>query len=408
MSENHRNTTRKPEEFLRYRSKRMAAKERNDFEKHLQKDPFAEEAAEGFENIDPGQAEKDLLMLQKRLSKRTYDHRIPWYGIAASVAVLMVIVTVLVVMNKREPAEIAYVPSEQNKVEEKETEVEEIVVQPAMKIPENVSVRTRDKTAKEVVQQKTEAEIPVSDEDISVDNAKEEVKPVEGLKMAEEPYPVFVKEKPQALRNAIVNEAAGKATVIRGRVLSSDDNLPVPGASVVVKGTKYGTVTDTGGNFSLPATGTKNSTLVASMIGMEPAEFKASGDSILEIRLDPSVSDLSEIVVVGYGAAKKNDNEDEYVQTSPEPVGGRTEFDRYIRDNIRRPDTPTSGQRVVVVLDFIVRNNGTIDNIKVVRSPGTNFSDEAIRLLKEGPAWKPATENGNAITDNVRLRIVFR
>jgi RNase H-fold protein (predicted Holliday junction resolvase) len=187
MSENNRNTAGKPEEFLRYRSKRMAAKEKNDFERHLQKDPFAEEAAEGFENIDPGQAEKDLLMLQKRLSKRTSGHRIPWYGIAASVAVLMVIVTVLVLMNKKEPAEIAYVPSAQNKVEEKKPEVEEIVVQPAMKIPENVSVRTREKTAKEVVQQKTEAEIPVSDEVISADNAREEVKPVEGLKMATEP-----------------------------------------------------------------------------------------------------------------------------------------------------------------------------------------------------------------------------
>jgi len=43
-----------------------------------------------------------------------------------------------------------------------------------------------------------------------------------------------------------------------------------------------------------------------------------------------------------------------------------------------------------------------------VRSKGRIYSDEAIRLLKEGPAWKPAIEYGIEKSERVRLRIVFR
>lgn len=340
MSEKHKNIAGKPDEFLQYRRKRMTGKEMNDFERHLQKDPFAEEASEGFENADPDQAERDLLMLRKQITKRTVPHRIPWYGIAASIAVLMILLSVLVVTNKKEPAEIAYAPQVQNKVENEKPAPETKVVPPVKQIPEPAPVKIPEKVSEEVAQNKRVAEIPVSDEVISADNAREEKKPVEGLKMATEPHPVFIKEKAPVLRNAIV--------------------------------------TDT------------------------------SGDTTNEIRLESDISALNEIVVVGYGAAKKKDNEDEYIKIPPEPVGGRTEFDRYIRAYISRPDTATSGQRVVVVLEFTVRNNGLIDSIKVVRSPGRSFSDEAIRLLKEGPAWKPATENGNPVNDKIRLRIVFR
>ena len=93
--------------------------------------------------------------------------------------------------------------------------------------------------------------------------------------------------------------------------------------------------------------------------------------------------------------------------TPPLPVNGRIHFDKYMQDNIRRPDTTTAGQSVVVVLNFLVTTDGKIDSIIVVRSPGKIFSDEAIRMIKEGPEWKPAVKNGKTINDEVRIRIIF-
>ena len=59
-------------------------------------------------------------------------------------------------------------------------------------------------------------------------------------------------------------------------------------------------------------------------------------------------------------------------------------------------------------LSFSVHTDGSIDSIKIIRSPGKIFSDEAIRLLRSGPSWQPAEENGQIIEDQVRLRIVFK
>ncbi len=177
---------------------------------------------------------------------------------------------------------------------------------------------------------------------------------------------------------------------------------------MTIKGTGKTTVTDSGGNFTLGAEEARNKLLVAGFVGMESKEFKAVEDTSLEIKLQPSVSALDEIVVVGYGAKAAEKEGDVGGYTPPLPVHGRADFDNYIHDNLRRPDTATSGQRVVVVLNFTVDTNGKIDSLKVIRSPGKIFSDEAIRLIREGPEWKPAEQNGKAISDEVRIRIVFK
>ena len=91
----------------------------------------------------------------------------------------------------------------------------------------------------------------------------------------------------------------------------------------------------------------------------------------------------------------------------PQPIDGKENYDKYIEDNIQKPVT-ASGQRADVVVSFVIRTDGIIDSIKVVRSPGNEFSAEAIRLVRQGPAWKPAKKNGKIIEDEVRLRIVFR
>jgi TonB family protein len=135
---------------------------------------------------------------------------------------------------------------------------------------------------------------------------------------------------------------------------------------------------------------------------METREKK--GEMIAE---DSMISGLDEVVVVGYGNEQKA--EDAFAgYSSPVPVGGKPAFESYISSNIRNPSSLAEGERAVVIVSIMVKNTGAIDSIKVVRSPGKEFSDEAIRLIKEGPAWNPATENGEKTDDEVRIRIVFK
>jgi hypothetical protein len=176
-----------------------------------------------------------------------------------------------------------------------------------------------------------------------------------------------------------------------------------------IKGTDKGTVTDTNGSFTLNSAEARGKTLVANFVGMLSQEFSAVGDSSIEIKLEPSSMALSEVVVIGYGAAGAEAARDAAgtAYTPPRPVTGRADFEKYIRENMKRPDTATAGQRVVVVAGFIVRKNGEKDSIRIIRSPAEIFSNEAIRLIREGLPGK-REQDGRPIDDEVRVRIVFK
>lgn len=92
---------------------------------------------------------------------------------------------------------------------------------------------------------------------------------------------------------------------ITGTVFSSEDNTPLPGASVVEKGTNNGTSTDFDGNFSLTVK-EDATTLVISYVGYNTQEVAITNDPITVI-LQLGSNALDEVVVVGYGTIKKSD-----------------------------------------------------------------------------------------------------
>jgi len=92
---------------------------------------------------------------------------------------------------------------------------------------------------------------------------------------------------------------------ISGVVKSATDNQPLPGASVVIKGTVTGTTTDINGNYSIKAN--PKQVLVYSFVGMTPQEVTVTADTrTIDIVLSESAVMTSEVVVVGYGTQKKS------------------------------------------------------------------------------------------------------
>ncbi len=78
---------------------------------------------------------------------------------------------------------------------------------------------------------------------------------------------------------------------VTGAVTSSDDSSPLPGVSVVVKGTLVGTVTDGNGKYSIRVPN-GNSTLVFSFVGMEEQEVLVGSQSVINPSLKSQVSEL--------------------------------------------------------------------------------------------------------------------
>lgn len=92
---------------------------------------------------------------------------------------------------------------------------------------------------------------------------------------------------------------------ISGVVKSATDNLPLPGASVIIKGTVTGTTTDINGKYTIKAN--VKEVLVYSFVGMNPQEIAVTADSkTIDVVLAENAVLMQEVVVVGYGTQKKS------------------------------------------------------------------------------------------------------
>lgn len=88
--------------------------------------------------------------------------------------------------------------------------------------------------------------------------------------------------------------AFSQQRLIKGRVLSEQDASPLPGVSIVVKGTTNGVVTDANGRFSLEVP--DNAILEISFIGFRAKEIPVADEKTFSILLTPSTTALSQVV----------------------------------------------------------------------------------------------------------------
>lgn len=87
--------------------------------------------------------------------------------------------------------------------------------------------------------------------------------------------------------------------------ISDENGDPLPGATIIEKGTSNGTVTDEAGRYQLSVG--DDAVLVVSFLGYEAQEIAVNGRSVVDITLSENISSLEEVVVVGYGTQKKGD-----------------------------------------------------------------------------------------------------
>ncbi|MFC5412055.1 SusC/RagA family TonB-linked outer membrane protein [Larkinella bovis] len=89
---------------------------------------------------------------------------------------------------------------------------------------------------------------------------------------------------------------------VSGKVTAAEDSSPLPGVSVLLKGTSIGTVTDGNGTYTLSVPNARG-TLAFSFIGMLTKEIELGASSVIDVQLSTDAKQLSEIVVTGVGVA---------------------------------------------------------------------------------------------------------
>ena len=452
----HRTTN----EYLKYLKGELSREERHSFERDLEADPFEMDAMEGMEKPTAGAVEEDLLSLHATLLKRLKRRRRRTiYSIAATVASILVVGTIFLniyqlnpdaakesssgdetflheepatqgaAMEEEEkffeqqaPEEVKVPVIEKALVQEEAPVREEIVVheEKAMQLaPEKEEAETERALAKKTETEKPEYKEPVLqlEEERIAEAAPEEYDapaPVADEVVAMEAQPQRSRKKGR-VQKALTPYSTER---VSGIVVSSEDMEPLPGASIMVKGSDSGMVADMEGRFTVVADQQSQTTVIASYVGMETGEYQLAGGTENRVVMQPDMATLDEVVVVGYGVEKDvyatgavqkvQFDKEEFNYSGAEPSGGIEAFKMYMEENIRFPAGDTISKREVVVLKFIVESDGTLSEIKTLRSPGDPFTKVAIRLLKEGPVWNPARDESGATDDAVRMRIVFK
>ena len=95
----------------------------------------------------------------------------------------------------------------------------------------------------------------------------------------------------------------GQTITVRGTV-TDNAGEPIPGATVMQKESTRGTITGTNGGYSLPDV-SPNGVLVFSFVGMKSMEVAVNNQTVINVNLESDVTDLEEVVVVGYGTQRR-------------------------------------------------------------------------------------------------------
>jgi TonB-dependent starch-binding outer membrane protein SusC len=102
----------------------------------------------------------------------------------------------------------------------------------------------------------------------------------------------------------VVSALAQNRITVKGRI-TNERSQPIANASVVVKGTSTGTTTNDNGDFEITAP--SNGTLVVSSVGYPTREIAVNGQATHNLALTTAASDMEQVVVIGYGTARKRD-----------------------------------------------------------------------------------------------------
>ncbi|WP_439882519.1 TonB family protein [Pontibacter sp. MBLB2868] len=187
---------------------------------------------------------------------------------------------------------------------------------------------------------------------------------------------------------------------LHGTVLSAAGQ-PLPGVAVQVKGTATGVATDAKGNFTLKLP-KKETTLVFNYIGFNREEKAISANANnLTVNLSEKHNSLSEVVVV------TDTKTSEYrggEMVSAKPGVRKSAYRKYLRQNIRYSADAIKGRVVVLAT---VAPSGDLQNIRIGQSLCASCDKEAIRLVREGPGWKAAMQQGKPVAQEVSITVHF-
>ncbi len=384
-----------PELLEKYLNGKLSSSQQYEVERMMQASIFEEEAVDGLSELPSGEWTKDVRHLQKQVANYSAQNRqFNWYTIAAAVALFIVAsFSIYLVLKTSDPSgmndkESAPLTMKQDSTSEESAE------------------NNKDRQQEEEVIDGIEEE-PLATNDQRVENTEEgtttgptvidntqQADPEPEIRRDEITTPVVTQsvtedEPTDQLALAETTPAETEETLNEVVLLDSDlndeeatDNLN-SGAGLAMQDEASGFAEEADDSFG-----------------------DISGANKTEVAKEEK-RDIARRSVAKKSAATTqpitSSNQGPFVATKSVSDAG---WNEYINDNLKYPEAAMNELKEgTVVLKFRVTSNGTITNIQVIQSVGLGCDEEAIRLLKEGPAWIPSQSENSEGSVSIKFSL---
>ncbi len=405
----------------------------------MMQDAFDSEAFDGLSKISSQELEHDFADLKNQLRVRTKERKkgMPiWFPYAASIAILIGLGSILMYLNQYSSQDEMIGAQ----LEETAKRVESPIVTPQISTQDSESIDFLEMIDEDLEMEISDAD-EIIEEELMIVSEEEEVEeeiipmlkrkeselilPVEHLAVADEESKMETEISAESMQRALEGQVAGvevqksrrqksakksianntlkSARIISGKVVDEDE-MPLPGVSIVVKGTTNGVVTDLDGQFKLDASDTSQDyKLVASFIGFESKEVKGQADSSLLVILETNQVSMDELVVVGYGTSKTERESTSWEKAKPNQFASIAKFKEHLIQNLDYSKLEHLYGDYKVKLSFVVNTSGAIEDLIFKGNPDSVLTSEIRNLILNGETWQAAKSKGIPASSKVRM-----
>ena len=189
-----------------------------------------------------------------------------------------------------------------------------------------------------------------------------------------------------------------------------EEGKPIIAATVLVANTTNGTLTDENGNFTLEV-GSDQSIQVAyigmSTVTMSVKDCLKKADQTIVLTESDTKKDVK-VVASAPQAVVSDDQTFSVVEQMPEYPGGMRAGLEFMARNLRYPTKAReAGKQGRVIVQFVVRKDGSLSDFKVLRPVDPWLDAEAIRVISTMPKWKPGMQDGKPVSVKFTLPVTF-
>lgn len=149
--------------------------------------------------------------------------------------------------------------------------------------------------------------------------------------------------------------------------------------------------------------------LAAACSGNQKQEQPAEQPAQEQTATPTKEADMEEVVVVAYDDNKVEGEVLDLAEVAPEFPGGIPALMKFLAQNVKYPtDAQKAGKQGRVIAQFVVTTDGSVADVKIIRGIDPSLDEEAVRVIKSMPKWKPGTQKGQPVNVRYTLPVVFK